>query len=89
MLQTLKLNNKNLKKSLFYEEKSLVGLTPDILGAKLVPSLVVLLCRPTLICKCFKLIYIMLVFELELVELIFSSNLFPFPNETKGVWKSS
>jgi hypothetical protein len=29
MLQTLKLGNKKHKKSLFYEEKSLVGLTPD------------------------------------------------------------
>jgi hypothetical protein len=29
MLQTLKLNNKKQKKSLFYVEKSLVGLTPD------------------------------------------------------------
>jgi hypothetical protein len=29
MLQTLKLNNKKWKKSLFYEEKSLVGLTPE------------------------------------------------------------
>jgi hypothetical protein len=29
MLQTLKLNNKNRKKSLFYKEKSLVGLTPE------------------------------------------------------------
>jgi hypothetical protein len=28
MLQTLKLTNKKRKKSLFYEEKSLVGLTP-------------------------------------------------------------
>ncbi len=28
MLQTLKLNNKKQKKSLFYEKKSLVGLTP-------------------------------------------------------------
>jgi hypothetical protein len=28
MLQTLKLNNKKRKKSLFYKEKSLVGLTP-------------------------------------------------------------
>jgi hypothetical protein len=28
MLQTLKLNNKKREKSLFYEEKSLVGLTP-------------------------------------------------------------
>jgi hypothetical protein len=28
MLQTLKLNNKKWKKSSFYEEKSLVGLTP-------------------------------------------------------------
>jgi hypothetical protein len=27
MLQTLKLNNKKWKKSLFYKEKSLVGLT--------------------------------------------------------------
>ncbi len=30
MLQTLKLNNKKWKKSSFYEEKSLVGLTPDV-----------------------------------------------------------
>jgi hypothetical protein len=42
MLQTLKLNNKKLKKSLFYEEKNLVGLTPgvnfiDILPAALAP----------------------------------------------------
>jgi hypothetical protein len=29
MLQTLKLNNKKWKKSLFYKEKSLVGLTPE------------------------------------------------------------
>jgi hypothetical protein len=29
MLQTLKLNNEKWKKSSFYEEKSLVGLTPD------------------------------------------------------------
>ncbi len=29
MLQTLKLNNEKRKKSLFYEEKSLVGLTPE------------------------------------------------------------
>ncbi len=28
MLQTLKLNNKKQKKSSFYDEKSLVGLTP-------------------------------------------------------------
>ncbi len=28
MLQTLKLNNKEQRKSSFYEEKSLVGLTP-------------------------------------------------------------
>jgi hypothetical protein len=28
MLKTLKLNNKKGKKSLFYEEKSFVGLTP-------------------------------------------------------------
>jgi hypothetical protein len=28
MLQTLKLNNKKWKKSLFYKEKSLVGTTP-------------------------------------------------------------
>jgi hypothetical protein len=28
MLQTLKLNNENWKKSSFYEEKRLVGLTP-------------------------------------------------------------
>jgi len=31
MLQTLKLNNGKWKKSLFYEEKSLVGLTPSVL----------------------------------------------------------
>ncbi len=31
MLQTLKLNNKKRKKSLFYKEKSLVGLTPSFL----------------------------------------------------------
>jgi hypothetical protein len=31
MLQTLKLNNKKWEKSLFYEEKSLVGLTPVII----------------------------------------------------------
>jgi hypothetical protein len=30
MLQTLKLNNKKQKKSSFCEEKSLVGLTPDL-----------------------------------------------------------
>jgi hypothetical protein len=30
MLQTLKLNNKKWKKSLFDEEKSFVGLTPDL-----------------------------------------------------------
>ncbi len=30
MLQTLKLNNKKWKKSLFYEEKSLVGLAPGL-----------------------------------------------------------
>ncbi len=35
MLQTLMLNNKKRKKSLFYEEKSLVGLTP---GKKSVPA---------------------------------------------------
>ncbi len=29
MLRTLKLNNKKWKKSLFYEEKSLVGLATD------------------------------------------------------------
>ncbi len=29
MLQTLKFSNKKQKKSSFYEEKSLVGLTPD------------------------------------------------------------
>jgi hypothetical protein len=29
MLQTLKFNNNKQKKSLFYDEKSLVGLTPD------------------------------------------------------------
>jgi hypothetical protein len=28
MLQTIKFNNKKWKKSLFYKEKSLVGLTP-------------------------------------------------------------
>jgi hypothetical protein len=31
MLQTLKLNNEKRKKKLFYEEKSLVGLTPGLL----------------------------------------------------------
>jgi hypothetical protein len=31
MLQTLKLNNKKRKKSSFYEEKSLVGLTPGLM----------------------------------------------------------
>ncbi len=30
MLQTLKLNNKKRKKSSFYDEKSLVGLTPGV-----------------------------------------------------------
>jgi hypothetical protein len=30
MLQTLKLNNKKRKKASFYEEKSLVGLTPEL-----------------------------------------------------------
>jgi hypothetical protein len=35
MQQTLKLNNKNRKKSWFHEEKSLVGLTPKQLLQKL------------------------------------------------------
>ncbi len=30
MLQRLKLNNEKRKKSLIYEEKSLVGLTPEL-----------------------------------------------------------
>jgi hypothetical protein len=30
MLQTLKLNNQKWKKNSFYEEKSLVGLTPGV-----------------------------------------------------------
>jgi hypothetical protein len=34
MLQTLKLNsNKKRKKSLYYKENSLVGLTPDLISA--------------------------------------------------------
>ncbi len=32
VLQTLKLKNKKRKKSLFYKEKSLVGLTPDVIS---------------------------------------------------------
>ncbi len=34
MIQTLKHNNKKRKKSSFYEDKRLVGLTPDIFGEK-------------------------------------------------------
>ncbi len=37
MLQTVKLNNKNRKKSFFYKEKSLVGLTPGPTKEMIIP----------------------------------------------------
>ncbi len=46
MLRTLKLNNKKQKKSSFYEENSLVGLTPEFNSCTIYSGFKTLPCMP-------------------------------------------